>query len=72
MCIIIRDWNLFQNLGFQEIGSGTLFTNLGFRPEPVPGTLEILGFLRVPEPAPVPVGLERVTNDSAGGRFSDR
>jgi hypothetical protein len=49
-----RDWKPFQNLGFQGTGSGILFTNLGFHPEPVPGTLQNLGFLRVPELVPVP------------------
>jgi hypothetical protein len=27
----IRDWNPFQNLGFQATGSGTLFRILGFQ-----------------------------------------
>jgi hypothetical protein len=34
------------------------FSNLGFHPEPVPRTLQNLGFLKVPEPVPVPVGPE--------------
>jgi hypothetical protein len=34
------------------------FFNLGFHAEPVPGTLQNLWFLRVPEPVPVPVGPE--------------
>jgi hypothetical protein len=34
------------------------FSNLGYHPEPVPGTIQNLGFLRVPELVPVTVGLE--------------
>jgi hypothetical protein len=53
--LFIRDRNPFQNLWSRGTGSGTLFSNLGFRPEMVPGTLLNLGLIRVPEPIPEPV-----------------
>jgi hypothetical protein len=39
-------WTLFKKLGLPvpATGFGTLFSKLGFRPEPVPDTLQNLGF----------------------------
>jgi hypothetical protein len=55
----------FKNLGFQRTGSGIFskfrvpgnrfwdpFSNLGYLSDLVPGTLQNLGFLKVPEPVP--------------------
>jgi hypothetical protein len=51
----------FTNLGFQRSSTGTLLSNLGFRPEPVPETLQRLGLLSVPELVPVCVGPEHIS-----------
>jgi hypothetical protein len=44
MTVSARDWNPFQNLGFQGTSSGTLFTNLGFQRTSSGTLFTILGF----------------------------
>jgi hypothetical protein len=49
------------NSGMNLIQDGTLCSSLRFRPEPVSGTLQNVGFLRVPELVPVPVRPEPIS-----------
>jgi hypothetical protein len=53
-----RFWNPFYKFRVPMNRFWNHFSNLGFRPEPVPRTLQNIGFLKVPEPVPVPVGPE--------------